>query len=98
MKRRSACLIVRVTLSSLLAPAAIVYGAPPATTQVTRAPLFRSAAEEVTRHIQAKYWDEKTALYAHSTTDGNAEAMWGNGVMFSALVAAAKHEPQTYRP
>jgi uncharacterized protein YyaL (SSP411 family) len=24
--------------------------------------------------------------------------MWGNGVMFSALVGAAKHEPRTYRP
>ena len=98
MKRRSACLIVGVTLTSLLAPAVLVYGAPPATTQATSAPFFRSAAEEVTRHIQANYWDAKTGLYAHSTTDRNAEAMWGNGVMFSALVAAAKHEPQTYRP
>ena len=24
--------------------------------------------------------------------------MWGNGVMFSALVAAARHEPRVYRP
>lgn len=26
------------------------------------------------------------------------EFMWGNGVMFSALVAATRHDPEKYRP
>lgn len=59
---------------------------------------FVAAAREVMLHIQKTYWNPQTGLYAHSTTDRNPEAMWGNGVMFSALVAAARHEPRTYRP
>ena len=59
---------------------------------------FLAEADEVTRYIQKTYWDPKTGLYAHSLEDRHPEAMWGNGVMFSALVAAAKHEPRVYRP
>src|SRR5205823_4593934 len=62
------------------------------------APFFTTAAEDVTRYIQKTYYDPQTGLYAHSLDDRSAEATWGNGVMFSALVAAARHEPRVYRP
>lgn len=61
-------------------------------------PFFAAAAQEVTQHIQKTYYDAQTGLYAHSLTNRDPDAMWGNGVMFSALVAAARHEPRVYRP
>jgi hypothetical protein len=59
---------------------------------------FLDAANEVTTHIQKTYYHPDTGLYDHSTTKREPEAMWGNGVMFSALVGAARHDPQTYKP
>src|SRR4051812_6211734 len=92
--------VSRVMLSLLLCLAACgpIHGAPPATTQETKAAAFKAAAEEVTQYIQKTYFDSKTGLYAHSLDDHDPEAMWGNGVMLSALVAAAKQQPGIYRP
>ncbi len=59
---------------------------------------FLEAARAVTASIQGTFYDEKTGLYAQSVTNREPEFMWGNGVMFSALVGAARHEPGTYRP
>jgi uncharacterized protein YyaL (SSP411 family) len=59
---------------------------------------FAGDAREVMSYIQKTFWDRRTGLYAHSTTERRPDAMWGNGVMFSALVAAAKQEPKAYRP
>ncbi|MGH7131360.1 MAG: glycoside hydrolase family 76 protein [Phycisphaerales bacterium] len=56
------------------------------------------AAKTVTAAIQKDFFNEKTGLYAQSLSKREPEFMWGNGVMFSALVAAARHEPGTYRP
>jgi hypothetical protein len=71
----------------------------PAASQSTSKPsAFLPMAREVAQHIQKNYYDPKTGLYIHSLKDRRSEAMWGNGVMFSALVGAAKHEPRVYRP
>src|SRR5438105_951048 len=82
-------------LSAACAPVrAAAQAAPSTMTQSTTrsAPAisFAAAAREVTDYIQKTYWDSKTGLYAHSTENREPEAMWGNGVMFSALVAAAR--------
>jgi uncharacterized protein YyaL (SSP411 family) len=55
-------------------------------------------AREVMEHIQKTFWNEGTGLYAESETKRHPDFMWPNGVMFTALVAAARHEPETYRP
>src|SRR5439155_6622654 len=59
---------------------------------------YESAAREVMQHIQTTFSLPDEGLYAHSTTDRNREFMWGNGIMFSALLGAARHDPQTYMP
>ncbi|MBX3378565.1 MAG: hypothetical protein KF805_00595 [Phycisphaeraceae bacterium] len=59
---------------------------------------FLDAARTVTESIQKHYYIERSGLYAQSLDKREPEFMWGNGVMFSALVAAARHEPKTYRP
>ncbi|MGB7157821.1 MAG: glycoside hydrolase family 76 protein [Tepidisphaeraceae bacterium] len=71
--------------------------AQPAATTTTQPSSFLAAAREVTASIQRNYWDPKTGLYAGSTEDRNPDHMWGNGVMCSTLVAAARYEPRTYR-
>ena len=64
----------------------------------TKATSFPDAAKTVTASIQKAFYNEKTGLYAHTLDNREPEFMWGNGVMFSALVAAARHEPGVYRP
>lgn len=61
-------------------------------------PVFADAAREVTASVQKSFLNEKTGLYAQSLTKRDPEFMWGNGVAFSMLVAAARHEPAAYRP
>jgi hypothetical protein len=59
---------------------------------------FLQAARTVTASIQKSLYNDKTGLYFQSEGKHDPEFMWGNGVMFSALVAAARHDPTTYRP
>jgi hypothetical protein len=59
---------------------------------------FPAAARQVMAHVQTTYWNPNTGLYLHSTEKREVEAMWGNGIVFSALVAAAREEPRTYKP
>jgi hypothetical protein len=61
-------------------------------------PGYLSQASEVTRYIQHNFYDQGAGLYHHSITDKNAEFMWGNGVIFPALVGACRYEPNLYRP
>lgn len=60
--------------------------------------LYGKRAREVMAEIQKTFWDARTGLYAKSTTDSHPDFMWGNGVMFSALVGAARLEPGRYKP
>jgi len=48
-----------------------------------------AAALAVMQHLQTVYYVPRTGLYIHSVTQKGPELMWGNGVMFSALVGAA---------
>jgi uncharacterized protein YyaL (SSP411 family) len=53
---------------------------------------YRKKAAEVTDSIQKNFWDKKTGLYAAALDKKEPEAVWGSGVMFSAVVAAARHD------
>jgi hypothetical protein len=59
---------------------------------------FEAKAREVTAYIQQTYYNPQTHLYAHATTDRRPEDMWGDGVMFSALVGAARYDRAAYEP
>src|SRR5687768_2016418 len=63
---------------------------------------FRAKAEEVTNYIQSRFWDSAQGLYRPAVPpDPKAlpyDFMWANGVQFSALVGAARHDPTRYRP
>lgn len=58
---------------------------------------YAEAAAEVTREMETAFSLGASGLYARSRTDREPEFMWGNGVAFSALVAAARHDPERYR-
>lgn len=53
---------------------------------------YEERASEVTAYIQAKFWDKKADLYFSKPGGKDYELIWGNGVMFSALVGAARHD------
>jgi uncharacterized protein YyaL (SSP411 family) len=55
-------------------------------------------AYEVMKYIQQNYYNPSSGLYSQSPTKRDPEFMWGNGVMFSALVGATRHDPNFYRP
>lgn len=59
---------------------------------------FLHRASEITASIQKDFYNKDSALYAQTLTKRDPEFMWGNGIMFTALVAAARHEPTTYQP
>lgn len=98
MTGRHARMMVAAALVVLAMGCGVSRAVDPSTTQRATAAPFLAAAREVTQHIQRNYWDPKTGLYATSLDDRKPDAMWGNGVMFSSLAAAAKHEPRVYRP
>jgi rhamnogalacturonyl hydrolase YesR len=59
---------------------------------------------ETVQHIDQDYWIPSRGLYADSMKPGeppnpkSPAFMWGNGVEFSALNAAARLDPKTYIP
>jgi len=53
---------------------------------------YLDRATEVSAHIQENFWDRKSALYSAKAGGKDPELIWGNGVMFSALVAASRHD------
>jgi hypothetical protein len=59
---------------------------------------YAARAREVMRDIQTRFYLRDAGLYAHSMKERKPDFMWGNGVMFTALVGAARHEPATYLP
>src|SRR5690606_11749824 len=52
---------------------------------------------EVMADIQDRYWDRTAGLYRAKPDSKEHDMMWGNGVAFSALAGAARHDPGTYR-
>lgn len=58
---------------------------------------YLEAARTVSASIQENFALD-SGLYARRITDRAPDYVWGNGVMFSSLVTAARHDPDTYRP
>lgn len=72
---------------------------PPAATRPTGSGAdYAHEAAEVIRYIQATYYDPHTRLYSQAAHRKGIADMWANGVMFAALVGAARHDARTYRP
>lgn len=59
---------------------------------------YQAAARQVMQHLQKNFYDAKTGVYNKSPTDHHPDYIWREAAMFSALVAAARHDPPTYRP
>ena len=64
---------------------------------MTHAADYATQAAEVTKAFVADF-SLPSGLFAHSRKDRHSDFMWGNGVTFSALAAAARHDPKQYRP
>lgn len=60
--------------------------------QVPARGTYAKNAAEVTAYIHKNFWNRKTDLYATAIDKDTPDFIWGGGVMFSALVAAARHD------
>jgi hypothetical protein len=58
---------------------------------------YLQQAREVTADTHQRFWMPETKRYSGQAGSKQADAVWGAGVMYSALVGAARHEPGTYR-
>src|SRR5437879_6154574 len=47
---------------------------------------YRASASEVMQYIQRVFFLPEEGLYAHSRTERQPDFMWGNGIMFTALL------------
>ncbi len=75
----------------------------PSQSTVQSAPLktsnkYRNMALEVMEDIQKKFWLRESERYAKKAGSREPDMVWGAGVMFSAVVGAARHEPGKYQP
>jgi mannose/cellobiose epimerase-like protein (N-acyl-D-glucosamine 2-epimerase family) len=55
---------------------------------------YARQAAEVTEYIQENFWNRKSGLYATAIDKKSPDYIWGSGVMFSAVVGAARHDPK----
>ncbi len=58
-----------------------------------RAASYAEEAAEVSARIERDFWMPKRNLYSMEAGGGEPDHLWGAGVMFSAVVAAARHDP-----
>lgn len=49
-------------------------------------------AQEVSDFLQKNYWDQKRNLFKNQPQKGDVTAIWGGGIAFSSVVAAARHD------
>ena len=59
---------------------------------------YRARAAEVTAEIQRDFWNPRTGWYSEKPGGTSPAVAWAGGVMFPALVGAARHDPERYRP
>jgi hypothetical protein len=64
----------------------------------SKTPDYKAQADEVMKYIQQNFYEQKTGLYSTSMTKPGVEFMWGNGVIFPALLGACRYEPDVYGP
>ena len=57
---------------------------------------YAARAAEVTDYIETKFRQSGSGGFVKSTADASPEDMWGNGVLFSTYVAAARHDRGKY--
>ena len=48
--------------------------------------------------IQTTFYIQKDGLYATSKTERHPDFMWGNGILFPALLGATRNDPKTWSP
>ena len=63
-----------------------------------RAATDAQRAAEVMRSVQQRFWDGRRHVYVGQAGHRDAALMWDCGIAFSALDAAARADPATYRP
>ena len=80
-----------VVLTAVLATAA------PAVAETRPSPSHAAMARELTASIHRTFWMPERSLYRTRVGTDEPETIWGGGVLFPMLTAAARHEPQTYR-
>ena len=59
---------------------------------------YGAQARQVMEHIQKTFWDSAKGIYTKTAQDRTPDYVWRQAAAFSALLGAARHEPQTYRP
>ncbi|MES2658615.1 MAG: glycoside hydrolase family 76 protein [Verrucomicrobiota bacterium] len=80
--------IIRSLGSGLLA-----YGmSGPASAQTAESGIYAKRAAEVMAYIQENFWMRKRDLYKTAINKNEPDFIWGSGVMFSAVVGAARHD------
>lgn len=57
---------------------------------------YLAQAREVTGVIHEHFWNDDTEIYARELGKDAPAFMWDCGIMFSALVGAARHDPDEY--
>jgi len=57
-----------------------------------------SWAREVTEYTRHTFFDSRSGVYLRSLSERKPDYVWRQAVMFSALVAADRSDPKTYRP
>ncbi len=57
-------------------------------------PRHLEQAKEVMEHIQEHFWDRRSGLYMAKSGGNEPDMIWGSGVMFSAVLAASRHEKE----
>ena len=77
-----------------LTPSPTASSAPPMTAAGLN---YRAKAQEVTDEIQRDFWDAQTHLYSRSSGGKNPQLIWSGGITFTALVGAARNDPDPYK-
>jgi hypothetical protein len=57
---------------------------------------YAAEASEVMEHVQKTFWDAARSIYTKSAEDRTPDYVWRQAAAFSALLGAARHEPETY--
>lgn len=83
----------------IAATVALIYFTQQAVAQpAAPAPNYAAQAREVTEHLQKVFYDPRTGVYVKTPKDRTPDYIWRQAAVFSAFVAAARHEPAVYRP
>lgn len=85
----------------LVCATALTFGRAASAQRATETPEsdhYSTEAREVMADFQQTFFDPQKGVYVKSVTDRSPDYVWRQAAAFSALVAAARHEPRTYGP